>query len=289
MSGYQKGKSQEYADLLKVNRGEAGAKAGELSELVIEEMIREFCVPGELAVDCGAADGRMTRIMRGAVGDSGKVVAFEPLPEQFGRLEDEFSSSNVTVVNACVSHRLEENVTFYHAKDRRWVSSLSPVGLEDHDVQELSVPVTTIDETLSKVITGSSGPRAGFIKLDIEGAEFRALQGASHTITEHRPVIVFENGLEHSAKKFGYSQSDFFGFFDSLGYRLIDIFGGAQVQQVWPSGSTRAWNFVAFDKSLYPDMGEYCLNTALNIAENYGKKSVSQKLRGLVRRIAGAK
>lgn len=296
MSGSLNGKHHEYGKLLKINRGETGAKAGELSEIVIEEMIRKFCMPGEMAVDCGAADGRMTRIMKGAVGDSGKVVAFEPLPEQFSLLEDEFKSSHVTVVNACVSNRLEEDVTFYHAKDCRWVSSLSPEGLEDYDVQELSVPVTTVDEVLKNLGLQGGKHRTGFIKLDIEGGEFRALQGAHAAIKDSRPIIVFENGLMRAADRFGYDKADFFGFFDDLGYSIIDIFGGDRVREAWSDKNIKKpWNFVAFDRAMYPDMEQYCYDQARASTQHAKIKGTPKfmralrRLRRLVQKVGGAK
>jgi hypothetical protein len=43
--------------------------------------------------------------------------------------------------------------------------------------------------------------------------------GAENTITQWRPVIVFEAGAK-SAGQYGVAPEDFAGFFDRLGYRV---------------------------------------------------------------------
>ena len=49
----------------------------------------------------------------------------------------------------------------------------------------VKLPLTTIDKLVSEL----GLPRVDFIKMDIEGAEVRAVEGARETISRHRPRL----------------------------------------------------------------------------------------------------
>lgn len=235
-------------DWLGLNNGDFGTKSGEFAEVVIEELIKRYTSEGHIAIDCGAADGRMLKLMLNAVGADGAVVAFEPIPHIFDRLDSLYTSNNVFLFNVCVSDAVKDGVTFYHVKNRRWISSLSPNNLKGYDVEELVVPVTTLSLAVASQ-EALSGKSVGFIKLDIEGAEFPALKGGVEVISKDKPFIVFENGLVGGSKAFGYTKEDFFKFFDDLGYRLFDVFGTPLTVDLWGSvGKQLCWNFVAGHK-----------------------------------------
>jgi FkbM family methyltransferase len=81
----------------------------------------------------------------------------------------------------------------------------------DHkDVQyreKTTVPATTLD----RMLEGAPGALP-FLKLDLEGADFLALRGASATLKERRPTVAFENAAKGPAVH-GYSVEDMIGFF----------------------------------------------------------------------------
>ncbi|MEQ8817618.1 MAG: FkbM family methyltransferase [Thalassobaculum sp.] len=235
---------------IRLNNGENGLKPGEFAEVVVELLILRYTRWGEMAVDCGAADGRMVKVMLRAVGSEGNVVAFEPILHIFERLEEAFKKwRNVLVLRACVSDRVQDEIPFFYVKDRRWISSLSPDNLEAYDVEDIRVPVTTLDVALSDQFRGVR-PRVSFIKLDIEGAEFSALRGAAGILARDQPFIVFENSLERAARAFGYDIEEFFQFFGDQRYKLYDVFGTPVSPAVWDRvGREVCWNFVAVHES----------------------------------------
>lgn len=230
-------------NLLDINRGKTGKKSGELAELVIEILIRKYCAPGTCGIDVGAADGRMTRCFCAAVGSDGLVVAFEPLKEQYNRLRNKFSTNacKTIVIQAAVSNKQSDKAIFHWVKDRRWISSLSGYNLENYQVEKIEIPLVTIDDTLEKYCDH----KVSLIKLDIEGAEFNALQGAINVINKYKPLIIFENGLNKSADQFGYSKKEFFDFFASIGYSIYDVFGTRLEFPDWDDHVNVCWNFVA--------------------------------------------
>lgn len=62
------------------------------------------------------------------------------------------------------------------------------------------------------------------IKIDIEGGEFAALQGATETLEIERPLIVFEV-LDNAEALGGASRAEIFAFVRQLGYRVSEAEG----------------------------------------------------------------
>ena len=232
------------SDWLELNLGSSGLKQGEFAERVIEQLISRFISSGDAAIDCGAADGRMLTRMLAAAGPHGLVIGFEPIPHIHEVLRARYPHPNVAVVRACVADQQGADVAFYHVKNRRWISSLSPDHLEGYAVESIRVPVTTLDAAVGRI--GIGDRRIAFIKLDVEGAEFSALKGADGLVAAHTPFIVFENSLARAAASFGYEMSEFFEWFGQRGYMLFDVFGTQFAEHHWTERRGElCWNFVA--------------------------------------------
>jgi hypothetical protein len=71
-------------------------------------------------------------------------------------------------------------------------------------VDVIDVPVATLDSLLA-----DRRQRVRFVKMDLEGGEFHALQGATSILCD-RPMVIFENGRERSANLYGYTSNDWF-------------------------------------------------------------------------------
>ena len=231
-------------DWLGLNAGTFGLKAGEFAELVIERLIAQCTKAGDVAIDCGAADGRMLACMLAAVGREGAVIGFEPIPHIHEALRVRYAAPNVALFRACVASRPAADVAFYHVRNRRWISSLSPDHLEGYAVESIRVPVTTLDAAVGRLDIGNRP--VAFIKLDVEGAEFSALQGGEGLVATHRPFIVFENSLARAAASFGYDRQEFFAWFRRHDYVLFDVFGTPCTEDHWAERRGEVcWNFVA--------------------------------------------
>jgi FkbM family methyltransferase len=160
--------------------------------------------PGDVAVDGGACVGIFTVIMAHLVGDSGRVFAFEPVAQNISKTVNNMSCNNLS--NITLSSRplwSREEAVSLHDSDHPGQCSVVKNG---HDV----LTTTTLDISLDKVV-----PR--FIKLDVEGAEQRVIEGASEMLKSHPPYIVVEVN-ESALAKFGCSQQSLRSIMASYGY-----------------------------------------------------------------------
>lgn len=136
---------------------------------------------GDCAVDAGANIGFFTLLMSKLVGETGQVLAFEPGPNNIGKLYTNLALNgcrNVKVVEKPLWSS-EAKVNLFSYADGG-TDSLWP--LHDNDKSE-QLAATTLDLGCLRA------PK--LIKLDIEGAEVRALRGAWATLKNH-PIIVTE-------------------------------------------------------------------------------------------------
>ena len=139
--------------------------------------------PGDIALDCGANIGVWTRaaLARGAK----LVVAFEPAPENIEcyrrNYREEIAAGRVILVPKGVWDK--EDVLLLK-RDPNNSAADSFVLLKDGS-QGVQAPLTTID----KVVEELKLPRVDYIKMDIEGAEARALMGAQSTIARYHPRL----------------------------------------------------------------------------------------------------
>ena len=221
----------------------AGTHVGDFFEEIINDLYSLRLTRGASAVDGGAAWGVHTIPMSTLVGPDGRVFAIEALPdlaEKLARHLDDNGFHNVSVIPKAISNYVG-NARFTWVQGSPGYSGLQrrelPSGLET-SVTEIDVPVATLGD----ILANRQAP-VRFIKLDLEGGEFHALQGAVDVLQKDRPLIVFEHS-HHSAQGYGYAKDEWFDLFDCLHYEIFDLFGREFQRFDWHS-SGRPWYLIA--------------------------------------------
>lgn len=182
--------------------------------------------PGDCALDGGGADGWHTWGMADAVGEGGKVITVEAIPEiadKIAATAKAWGKSQVKVVNSALSDG--EGEAEFFVGDNFGLSSLHRHSWLDGS-RTIRVPLTTIDSLVSEL------GRLEFMKLDIEGHEPIALRGASNVLARHRPLVIFESGYQGALASIGLDTSDLIGIWERAGYRLWDLAGMALSEEV---------------------------------------------------------
>lgn len=206
---------------------------GDRFERIIQSFYSQIVRDGDIVVDGGAHMGRHAIPLAQLVGESGQVLAFEPLPAVAGKLSTLLGASQLAgrvrlrpdaLGRQAGRHSffIVENMLEFSGLRRREFAGFVPQHAE------IQVDVTTID---AAVPAGLRPGALSFVKLDLEGGEFRALQGAARVLRTHLPCCAFENGLSSSADDYG--ADEFFSFFAELDYALYDILGNPISRSLW--------------------------------------------------------
>lgn len=136
---------------------------------------------GDIVLDAGANVGVFTR--KALLYGASKVIAIEPGPENVEALRmtfaTEIAQGKVVIYPKGIWDRDDVLKLSVDPIDSAQDSFVRPI----ENAQFLSVPLTTVD----KLVAELGLPRVDFIKMDIEGAEQKAVIGARNTIAKFRP------------------------------------------------------------------------------------------------------
>jgi FkbM family methyltransferase len=219
---------------------------GDIFERITQSFYTKIVRSGDTVIDGGAHTGRHTIPLAHVVGPEGMVIAFEPLTaaaEKLRLLLDHFGFDRRVRLASEALSRERGRRDFFVVNNMPEFSGLKSRTYVDFvpDHTKVQVDVDTIDSVVASVRPQGS---VSFIKLDIEGGEFRALQGAEQTLGTHQPCCVFENGLQSSADD--YTADEFFGYLGRVGYELYDILGSPVDETRWSQSGP--WYFVAMPR-----------------------------------------
>lgn len=165
--------------------------------------------PGSCIYDVGANVGIFTLLASIKTGPTGKVYAFEPFPRNARYLRRHIELNQLQ--NCCVMEVAAsdaEGIQKLSTSCEYSMCRFSPDG-------DLAVSCVTLDAC----IYGEKKLRPpNVIKMDVEGAEFFALQGATRALSEYHPSLFIEiHGTDQ--------HRDCHDFLAAKGYRLKDAYG----------------------------------------------------------------
>ena len=186
----------------------------------VDDFLTRCLKPGYVALDVGANIGCHTLVMASAVGQSGRVLAFEPNPRVFARLQANIRLNrfaNVDAFPVALSHQKEQQTLFIPgaANCNQGLASMHRANL-DAGCEEVPVVTLTVDE----VVQQQKLQRVDLLKVDVEGHEWQVFLGARETLARFRPVLVFEFS-ERQWRNGGFTPADVEAFMAEQGYELF--------------------------------------------------------------------
>jgi len=187
--------------------------------------LRAAVEPGDTVFDVGANIGFFSTLLSRLVGPGGRVVSFEPEPENLGMLRANLDANvcfNVTVVPRAAG--AEPGVATFSVDEATGATghlggeaTAGELAVGTGKVRLIEIPVDTIDR-----VSARDAVAPDVIKLDIEGGEIHALTGASNTLRTHRPFVVSELT--------GESGADVVRLLDGHGYVMWNLETGQRVE-----------------------------------------------------------
>lgn len=147
-------------------------------------------------VDGGANRGDYALVLDGLFGSSAAIHAFEPLPSTFELLQSATASKPNIICHPYGLGSEAARVELFFNEPGSTIASLYPQR-DDHpwrtDLRQ-SIEIRTLDEVCAE----RGIERIDFLKLDIEGHEFKALQGARQMLERDAvSFIQWEFGPRH--------------------------------------------------------------------------------------------
>ncbi len=131
---------------------------------------------GDVVIDGGGFWGTVAIYMSKLVGDTGKVIVYEPDESNLAILNQNIKINNIQNIEVVKAGIWNKNTTLEFSNNQELGSSF----LDASGGNKVLVPVVSLDEEVKRL--GLS--RVDFIKMDIEGAELEAIEGASKLLEE---------------------------------------------------------------------------------------------------------
>ena len=182
--------------------------------------------PGDTFFDVGASVGVVSVHARRC---GANVVAFEPEPTFRGRLRENLSLNemdDVSVVDWAVADK-PGVLTLYTDGQHGTSPSLAASG----ERGAMHVAIDSIDAAVAR----GELPTPAVMKIDIEGAEVRAVRGMKRLLTSGaRPRSIFVEVHPPMINDLGDDPDEMYAVFSDAGYRLVsESTREAQVHHVW--------------------------------------------------------
>lgn len=157
-------------------------------------VIKGILRPGDTFLDVGSNIGLMSLVASHAVGETGRVIAFEPQPDTYKVLAGNMRlnhRANVVTVNEAIGAATGE-ATIYSNLARTASASLIPMDDEITTIQQTKI------ETLADFVRVHAIPSPRMIKIDVEGWELEVLKGAQSILaTTQAPALCVEYSHLH--------------------------------------------------------------------------------------------
>ena len=136
---------------------------------------------GNVVLDIGGYFGGFAVYASKKVGQKGKVFCFEPDPRNLRVLKERIKSiSNIVLIEKALSNKKEK----IELSSNFSLSSI--VSQSQKGKHGISVDTVTLDEEMKKY----SYPQINLMKMNIEGAEIEAIQGATTTLNKIQNFVI---------------------------------------------------------------------------------------------------
>lgn len=179
----------------------------------LTRFFREHLRPGMTVVDVGGNIGYYSILSATLIGESGKVLTFEPSSEncrliQLSALRNKIDNIRLHPValsntsgSAFFSHHLGTNAGLRPSETETLLAPNCTV-----------VPIFRMEQVIDEPVH--------FMKVDTEGAEGLVVEGAKSLIEKYRPIYTCEFSMEMLPRVSGQSGKDYLSYFRSIDYDL---------------------------------------------------------------------
>lgn len=179
---------------------------------------------GMHVLDIGANVGWYTMLSASLVGSSGSVTAIEPNPDTAKLLEaSRRANAFANVILLQVAAGRAQGLLVLHGSYGNAMTSAVPDAAAAL-ISSRTVPSFRVDDLIPR------NTNIDFVKIDVEGAEYNALLGASDLIRRCHPTIVSEFSPNTMPGISGVDGREYLRFLLDFGYTVAVIEGGGALR-----------------------------------------------------------
>lgn len=160
----------------------------------------EFLIPiacanikaGDIVIDCGALYGDHTIAYAHKVGNEGCVLAIEANPIAFKCLTE--NAKKFTGPTICMNLALCEfhGGTAVHIMDEQNIGASKVSDILDASYINAKIEKEVRTASIDGIVHDANLDKVNFIKMDVEGWEYKTLLGARRTIEKFKPILLIE-------------------------------------------------------------------------------------------------
>ena len=183
-------------------------------ELSKHQAFRKFLRPGATFVDVGCNKGDFSLLASRLVGPQGRVLSFEPHPENCRWIRKSVAKNqyqNVDLHEVALSD--ENGIVQLHLGEKSGFHTLLP-GKPQREKGVIEVQARRLDDLLEEIHFDRP---IDAIKIDVEGADLHVLRGAKKTISRNPNIVVFLDVHPH----LGVDAKEVCSFLRDLGLSLF--------------------------------------------------------------------
>ena len=185
-------------------------------------LLADTLCEGDVVVDGGANIGTYSRVLSKWVGSSGLVHSFEPAAENFAHLCAAVAKlPNVRANQMALSDRSGEQLLY--------LSRTLNIDHRTYRTNGESRPTASI-RSIRLDDYFEAGDRVNLIKLDIQGYELHALQGAQRVLSDNPTIKLLLEFWPYGLRNAGHSPEALLAFLEDNGFTVFSV-GGDKLRE----------------------------------------------------------
>ena len=181
----------------------------------------KYIKPNTSVLDVGSNFGQMAVLFGKAVGEKGKVYAFDADDFVFEILKKNIKSNNlegIILPTFGAVHNKDGETLYFPKQDFIEFQAYGSYGIDYNATKGRTLKSLTIDSL-------NIQDEISFMKIDIQGGDLQAMQGAIKTIERNRMPILFEYEY-HFEERFNLCFQDYVDFVRSINYKFEKVING---------------------------------------------------------------
>jgi FkbM family methyltransferase len=179
---------------------------------------------GMTVVDGGANIGYFSLLFARLVGPTGRVYAFEPDPRNFELLQRNIRRNGyANVIAAPLALARESGRQKFSRSAHNFADHCLGDGLGQREL--LDVEVIRLDDFFADL-----PKEVHFLKLDVQGAEFAAIDGARELLRANRELVLLTEFWPDGMRRFGDDPEEYLAALEALGFLLRRVSGRSRAR-----------------------------------------------------------